>query len=312
MRNNLRNYGIALLGLIALGLTSLAWADNQSNQSFQSTGDTLPKPKAGKKDFDKQLQEIDKAIKGLQNTPDIDFNKMQKDLDESMKKVEEQMENQKLNFDKMQNDLNESLEKINTDKINEELKVALSQLEKLDVQKLQDELKSSIANIDSDKMRAQIDASLKNLDKIDMEKMGKEIEKSINDAKANIHPEEIEKKVRESLDKVDFEKIKENMNKAKEEIEKNKIHMKVDLDNAREDLAKAKQEIRGYQEMVYKMEADKLLSTKGDYTIEYKDGKISINGVVQPNSVTNKYKKYFPRDGVTIRKEKGEMNINIQ
>ena len=312
MRNSLRNYGIALLGLITLGLSSLAWTDNQSNQSFQSAEDTLPKSKAGKKDFDKQLQDIDKAMKGLQNTPDIDFDKMQKNLDESMKKLEEQMANQKFNLDKMQNDLKESFEKINTDKINQELKASLGQLQKLDVQKLQDELKSSLANLDSDKMRAQIDESLKNLDKIDMEKMQKEIEKSIHDATANIHPEEIEKKVRESLDKVDFEKIKNNMNRAKEEIEKNEGHIKIDMDNAKKSLAKAKQEIQGYQEMVYKMEADKLLSTKGDYTIEYKDGRISINGVVQPSSVTNKYKKYFSRDGVTIRKEKGEMNINIQ
>lgn len=102
------------------------------------------------------------------------------------------------------------------------------------------------------------------------------------------------------------------MNKAKQEMEKNKGNIKVDLDNAKKDLVKAKKEIQGYQEMVYSMESDKLLSTKGDYKIEYRNGKISINGVVQPDSVTNKYKKYFSKDGVTIKKEKGELNINIQ
>src|SRR5438128_962874 len=126
MGNNLRNYGIALLGLITLGLSSLAWTDNQSSQSFQSTADTLPKSKSAKKDFDKQLQQLDKAMKSLQNTPDVDFNKLQSDLGESMKKVEEQMANQKLDMDKMEKDLKESIGKINTDKIEAELKSSLS------------------------------------------------------------------------------------------------------------------------------------------------------------------------------------------
>jgi hypothetical protein len=312
MGNNLRNYGIALLGLITLGLSSLAWTDNQSSQSFQSTADTLPKSKSAKKDFDKQLQQLDKAMKSLQNTPDVDFNKLQNDLGESMKKVEEQMANQKLDMDKMEKDLKESIGKINTDKIEAELKSSLSQLQNIDAQKLQDQLKASIANIDSDKIRAQIDASLKTIDKIDLEKMQKDVQKSLEKVMANVHTEDIEKKVRESIDKVDFEKINSDINKAKRELEKSKGRMRMDLDNAKKNISKAKEEIQGYQEMVYKMEADKLLSTKGDYTIEYKDGKISINGVIQPDSVTNKYKKYFRKDGVTINKKDGEMNINIQ
>src|SRR5690349_13825560 len=128
MGNNLRNYGIALLGLITLGLSSLAWTNNQSNQSFQSTADTLPKSKSAKKDFDKQLQELDKAMKGLQNTPNVDFDKLQKDIDEQMKKVEEQMSAQKIDMEKMQNELKESIGKMNTDKIEAELKASLNQL----------------------------------------------------------------------------------------------------------------------------------------------------------------------------------------
>jgi chromosome segregation ATPase len=312
MRNNSRNYLIALVGLTMLGLSSLAFTENQSHKNFQVAGDTLPKPKAAKKDFDKELQDLDRAMKQLQNSPDIDFNKMQKDLDESMKKLQEQMAQHMIDVDKMQKDLKESIEKINTEKIQAQLQASLKQLEKIDVQKLQDELKASLSNIDSEKMRAQIDASLKSIDKIDLEKMEKEIEKSIEEVKVNVHPEEIEKKVRESLEKVDIDKIKGDMNRAKDELEENKGHIKVDLDNAKKDLEKAKQEIQGYQEMVYQMESDKLLSTKGDYKVEYKNGKILINGVTQPDSVTNKYKKYFRQDGVTIKKENGKLNINIQ
>ena len=310
MRNNVRNYVIALVGLTTLGLSSLAFTEHQSDKNFHSTGDTLPKPKAAKKDFDKEIQDIDKAMKELQNTPDIDFGKLQKDLDESMKKLNEQMSKHKVDMEKMQKDLKESMEKFDSEKLESELKASLNQLDKIDVQKLQDELKASLSNLDSEKMRAQIDASLKNLDKLDLEKMKKEIEQSMERIKTNIHPEEIEKKVRESMDKVDFNKIQSDMNRAKEEMEKNKGNMKVNLDNARKSLAKAKQEFQGYQEMVYKMEDDGLLSTKADYKIEYKDGKLSINGIAQPDNVTNKYKKYFRKNGVTIKKEKGELNIN--
>ena len=78
------------------------------------------------------------------------------------------------------------------------------------------------------------------------------------------------------------------------------------------EIEKAKIEFKGYQEMVYEMEKDGLLNTKADYTIIYRDEELTINGKKQPAEVTNKFKKYFSKDGVTIRKEKGEMNINIQ
>jgi len=95
-------------------------------------------------------------------------------------------------------------------------------------------------------------------------------------------------------------------------MEKNKDNMKLDFDKMRKDLEKTKVELKGYQEMVYKMEADGLLKTNSDYKIEYKDGQLFINGDKQSMEVTNKYKKYFPKDGISIRKQKGEMNINIQ
>jgi zona occludens toxin (predicted ATPase) len=114
------------------------------------------------------------------------------------------------------------------------------------------------------------------------------------------------------VSKIDIDKVKVNMEKVRDEMENNKDKMKLDLDKMRKDLEKTKAKLKGYQEMVYKMEADGILKTNSDYKIEYQDGELFINGKKQSAEVTSKYKKYFPKDGVTIRKEKGEMNINIQ
>ena len=276
---------LPLIIVAAAGFTSLAWTGNQSKRSVQTYRDTTPTrqksspvtDKEYKKDFDKELDELDRARKELQNLPDIDFKKIQSEIDASMKQVQEEMSKHKI-----------------------------------DMEKMQKELKESLSRIDLEKMQADIKASLKELDKVDMQKMKLEIEKAMEEIKTKINPDEIRKQVEESISKVDMEKVKKEMKKVKEEMEMNKDKMKIDLGKAREDVAKAKEELKSYQEMVYAMEKDGLLDTKNDYKIEYSGGDLYINGTKEPAEVTNKYKKYFRKDKVTIKKEKGEMNINIQ
>src|SRR5436190_1414039 len=276
---------LSLIIIGAAGFTSLAWTGNQSKKSMQTYQDTTPvrqksersAEKEYKKDFDKELDDLNRAMKNLQHLPDIDFKKIQAEIDASMKNVREEMAEHKI-----------------------------------DMEKMQKELKESLSRIDLEKMQTDIKASLKELDKVDMQKMKQEIERAMEDIKTKINPEEIRRQVEESLAKIDMEKIQKEMEKVKEEMEKNKDEMKIDLGKAREDVAKTKEEIKGYQEMVYAMEQDGLLDTKKDYKIEYTGGDLYINGIKEPAEVTDKYKKYFRRNKVIIRKEKGEMNINIQ
>jgi hypothetical protein len=320
MKNNHSNRLLVFMGIAAVGLTTLAWKGNQSGQSFQSAADTIPKSnksaaapsKENKKDFDKELDDLDRTMLNLRTMPDIDFGKMQADIDASMKKMDEQLSKHNLDIEKMQQQLQESLSKIDMKKMDADLKAAMKNLENLDLEKMQEELKASLSTIDEKKMKSDLQASLKELDKIDLEKMKKEVEHSLEQVKTKVDAEEISRKVKESLSKVDMDKVKGGMQKVREEMEKNKDNMKLDFDKMRKDLEKTKVELKGYQEMVYKMEADGLLKTNSDYKIEYKDGQLFINGDKQSMEVTNKYKKYFPKDGITIRKEKGDMNINIQ
>jgi len=319
MKNSPWNYALAITCIAAIGLGSIAWTGNQQNKSYQSQQDTVPKKqksaapsKTFKKDFDKELDELDKAMKDVQHLPDIDFEKMQADINASMKKLDQEMGKHKIDMEKMQKDLNESLSKINTDKMEADLRNSLKEIDKIDVEKMQKSLKESLANLDNDMLKDNLDRSLKQLDKIDLDKMKDEIKAAMENVKRNVNADDIRKTVIESIDKIDFDKIRKDMDKVKDEMEKNKGNMKIDMDKMREDLQKVKVELKGYQEMVYEMEKDGLLKTSEDYTIEYKNGDVIVNGKKQPAEVVNKYKKYFSKDGITIRKEKGEMNINIQ
>ena len=320
MKNNHRKYLFVTLGIAIVGIASLGWTGINNSRSFNSYQDTVPsrqkstKPssKEPQKDFDKEILEIERAIRDVRNQPDVDMEKIQVEIDAAMKKVDEEMAKHKIDMEKMQKELNASLSKIDMEKMNADLKRSLKEFNKLDLEKLQKELKESLSDLPDDDWKEDLKASLKQLDKIDMEKMRKEIEASVKDIKVNIDAEDISRKVRESIEKIDLDKVKVDMDKVREEMNKNKNHMYLDTDEMHKDLEKAKKELKGYQEMVYEMEKDGLLKTSGDYKIEYKQGEIMINGKKQPVQVINKYKKYFSKDGVTIKKEKGEMNINIQ
>ena len=84
------------------------------------------------------------------------------------------------------------------------------------------------------------------------------------------------------------------------------------MDKARIEVGKATAEMKGYQEMIYEMEKDGLLNTKEDYSIEYRSGELFINDKKQPQSVTDKYNKYFKKKNIAIKKQDGKMKINHQ
>jgi chromosome segregation ATPase len=316
MKSNLRKYLLATAGVAALGFISLAWTGNHQNKTLQAVNDTVPRqkstrtPEEYKRDFDKELNDLDKAMKGLRNIPDVDMKQVQAEINAAMKQVEKEMANHKIDMEKMQKELQASLSKIDAEKIQADLKKSLKELEKLDLQEMQKELKESLSNLDENNIDLKL--SLKELDKIDLEKMRKETEHSMEEMKVNVDAAKISREIQESMKKVDMEKMKLDMEKVRGEVEKNKDNFKFDLDKIQKDLERTKSELKGYQQMVYEMEKDGLLSTKADYTISYENEELTINGQKQPQQVSNKYKKYFSKDGITIRKEKGEMNINIQ
>ncbi|HKP31333.1 MAG TPA: hypothetical protein VJT83_01330 [Chitinophagaceae bacterium] len=322
MRINLQpRYMLTIACIAAFVTASIAWSGDplqtSPKQIYQDTVPAKTKAKSAdkqyKKDFDKEIADLDKAMKDLENMPDINFDKLKEEIDQAMKQVQLDMSKHKIEMERLQQELKETFSKVNMEKMQDELRLSMKELDKMDVAKMKAEMQQSLKELDKmdhAKMKAEMQQSLKELDKLDLEKMKKELSHAMEEVHNKVNVEQMHKEL-EMMKKVDMDKVKKDLEKAHEELQKNKEHMKIDMGKAREEIAKAKIDLQNYKSMVAGMEADGLINTNEDYKIEYNDGELIINGKKQPESVTDKYKKYF-RKNTTIRKQNGEMNINIQ
>ena len=218
-----------------------------------------------------------------------------------------------------QKDFDKELESLEKARIN------MDKHRDFDLKKMEADIKRAMEKIDLDKAKMMADQAIQ---KVDFEKIQREVAESMA-AVAESHQhisKETQQAIREALDKAKQEineqqhfnrkEIQAELEKAKLEIEKAKEHIKLSqvdiqrsIKEATKSIEQARVDLKNYQDMVYTMEADGLLDTKKDYTIEYKDGKLTINGNEQPNTVADKYKKYFRKDATTIKKEDGKMDI---
>ena len=108
-----------------------------------------------------------------------------------------------------------------------------------------------------------------------------------------------------------MEEVRKELENVKIEMEKNKVNVKEEMDKAKINIEEAKQELKAYKQLLDGLEKDGLIDTKKDYSIEYKNGELFINGQKQPQEVLNKYKGYFKHDNTKIYKENGRFNIDI-
>jgi len=289
---------------ILLLFTLIAWNNNQQTPTHKNLKeDTVPKKKSGRlpgdKDLDKELRELEKARLEVEKMEDFDWEKMRKELDESLKSID---------MDKMKADMERFSEK-DMVKIEKELKEALKEL---DFSKIEKEMEQAMKEMKESGLTKESEIELKK----EMEKVKKDLDRSKKQIEEELKSKNWEKDM-EKMKEEDMKQMEKEMENARKEIERakddidlEKLNMKDEMDNARIEIDKAMEELKGYQEMIYSMEKAGLLSTKGDYTIQYKDGELLINGKKQSAEVTNKYKKYFKKD-TTIKKEDGDFNIDI-
>jgi hypothetical protein len=322
-------WGIGGIVILAATFTLVAWTGNPRGHNTEyNAQDTVPKRykesrQPGDRDFDRELRALDKANREL-NEKDwdqvqqdfdnamakVDFQKIQADIDKALKSVD---------FDKIQREVRESMAKVDFDKINNDWQDALKNIdfEKIhreieqsmknaDFDKYSDEWKESMKNVDWEKMEKDIKGSMDKLKEVDMEKMKAEFDKAQKDM-----DEELKRAKTWNNDefKEQMEKVKDEMKKMKLDWKDKDFDFKKIMKTATEGIEKAREELKGFQEMVYEMEKDGLLDTHKDYTIEYRDGAITIDGKKQSDAVTNKYKKYFKRDKTSIIKKNGEIDI---
>lgn len=276
--------GMALVLFLAL----VAWKGNPQQHSLTpvKTQDTVP-DKNRNRDLDKELRQLDEADQQLEKLKAKDWEKIQRDVEGSI---------QKIDFDKLHKETKEAMEKINFDKVHRQLEESLS---RMDFDKIQQQIDESMASIDKEEIKAQLKKAQKQVqDALEQQNWKESFEKA-----QSIQKEQLDKQM---------QKLQSDMEKLKADLKHQQFNFKEQMDKANIELDKAREEMKGYQEMIYDMEKDKLLSTDEDYSIEYKDGDLFINDKKQSPEITNRYKKYFRKDKLTIKKEGGNMHIQHQ
>jgi chromosome segregation ATPase len=289
---------LALLSLTAV-VTLLAFNGAPAKQPAiaNHTQDTLPQKRnkitreeTGDRDLDKELRQLDKAQEQMDKLKDKDWDEIQRKIEESIRKID---------VEKIQQQVDDAVRKIDYEKINRQVQQALRK-------------------IDFDKIQRDIDQSLDDAKKIDRDEIRRELEKAKKQVKEALEKEDWKEEMKEAQQynreevKKELENAKKEMARAREEIKNQKFNFKKEMEKASVDIDKAKVELKGYQEMIYEMEKDGLLSTSADYTIEYKNSDLFINDKKQPQEVADKYKKYFSNKTIAIKKHDGKISINHQ
>lgn len=299
-------WGIPAIITLAASFALLAFAggphkqpapDNHRDYHIANhSPDTIPTQKrnkvtreeSGDRDLDKELQQLEKAKEQLEKVKNQDWADIQRKVEESMRNID---------MDKIQQQVNEAVKKIDYEKINRQVQEALRK-------------------IDFDKIQRDIERSLDDVKKVDKEEIRQEIEKAKKQVQEALEKEEwkedMKKAQLESREEVkkEMENAKRELAKVREEMKNQKFDLKKEMEQANVEIEKAKSALKGYQEMIYEMEKDGLLSTKEDYSIKYNDGELYINDKKQPQNVTDKYKKYFGKKTIAIKKQNGKMDIN--
>jgi hypothetical protein len=279
---------------IATAFALLSWTGGpgQTPTAGHDDRDTVPAKQRtkvtrepGDKDLDWELRQLDVAQESLKN---VDWERIQETVNNALKNVD---------AEKIQKIVEKSLEAVDMEKIQQQVEESLK---KIDFDKIQEQVNESLKHELSDEDKKEIKKAIKEAQKEIKEELKKENwKKEIEDAR-----QESRKEIKEEL-----EKAKDEVAKAKKEMDKERLNFKDEMKKAQVEIDKAKEELKGYQEMIYAMEAEGLLSTKEDYTIEWKKGELLINDKVQPAETATKYKKYFRKD-MKLKKKDGKFDMD--
>jgi len=273
---------------VCIAVITLAWQKSgadKTNNNYRQAQDTVPSKHHQKdfeemrdeKDLDKAILKLDEALKHVdKKIENIDWNKIQEQIQSSMEKVNEEMKNHQFDMDKVQHEVEESMKNIDLEKIKKETALAMQ-------------------HVNED---------------IDLNKINEQVQRALDVAKEQLNSDEIQKSIQNAT-KMNMEEVKKELENVKIEMEKNKVNVKEEMAKAKIQIEEAKQELKAYKQLLDGLEKDGLINAKKDYSIEYKNGELFINGQKQPQDVLNKYKGYFKHDNTKIYKENGRFNIDI-
>jgi len=230
---------------------------------------------------------------------------------------------QKQTHQKTEQSFNDTVPKNKADKKVRDLDDVLDELDradfKVDMGKVNEQLKEAMKEIDMAKIQMEVDKALKS---VDMEKMKDEIAKATQE----IDAAKIQQDIKESLDKIDWKKMEKDLEEVKkidlsklnEDMKKLDLQMKElgpkiekEMEKAKVEISKAKEEMKEYKDFVDGLDKDGLINKNQPYSIEHKNGVLTINGKKQPPSVYTKYRSFLQKHKkFNIKKTNDDFNID--
>ena len=198
------------------------------------------------------------------------------------------------------------IDRVNLDSIQITVKNALATV---DFDAIGKSIEASIKAVNTDSIRLQVEAAIKS---IDIQKIQADINRSMADAQKAMTElqksdwqKEFQKGMKEMQEsmtemKLQMPEIKKEMEAAKKEVATAKLDMKDDMAKAKMDIEKARVEIKELKSAVAEMKKDGLIKEGESVKLEWKDGRLYINGKEQSEAVSDKYRKleniHFQRD----------------
>lgn len=251
-----------------------------------------------------------------------------------MEAAQAAMEN--IDWNQINTEVSKAMKNVDWQKINAEVSNAMKNI---DWEKMNEGVSYAMKNIDWNKINEDIKMGMKNMPDslIDPKLIQESIRVGMESAKAAMADIDINalisKSMAEARTAMNSKEYKEAMANARKEIAKAQQEMKEVQKNIRKEMAisekkdiAVQKEIKvdkdrvtiekavsdKYKKMVERMAADNLINIEEGFTIEKKNGVLSINGVAQSDDVLKKYADVLDKaDQATITGKGDDLSINI-
>lgn len=184
----------------------------------------------------------------------------------------------------------------------------------------------TLPKIDADKIMAKAQEAMKNAqqqmpDKEEMDKVMAEVNKALKQANKEIKDAHIDQQLKQAqieMDKINWDAISKEISDALKEVQIQMSDSSVNgiLNNAKKSIRVAQSNAAApvsnpYNKMLAKMQTDGLINKEEGFKIEKNGDHLYINDDKQPQSVYNRYSKYFSANQVTIKGKKNRLTIDI-
>lgn len=327
------NYTQKLLAvmIIAVGLVSIAWLNPSNKEEKREHKKTVVKEEVADVSIAPAIaapivtHALSMAQYFLDTIPGNDKRQAEKEAAEKAAKegldaAQAAMKN--IDWNQINSEVSNAMKNVDWKKINEEVSTAMKNV---DWKKVNEEVSTALKNVDWKKINDEVKTSLKNMPDtlVDPKMIEESVRIGMESAKAamaNINIDDIIKKsMAEARGAMDSKEYKEAMENARKEIEKAKQEIKEAQKNVRKEITVSDKHVTvdrkisdKYKNMVKRMAEDKLIDVKEGFTIEKKDGILTINGVQQSDDVLKKYADVLGKaDEATITGKGDNLSVSI-